>query len=656
MICANILLFLNIYLKKVQKNTQGKLLEAYLQANAIWMLVLFLITEFYSLFCGLTTVSLWMTWLGVDVILGGFLFYQQSRHKGRPLSKTTEQENLFGKHPINWVLVAIGVIVVLLAVSTVPYNWDSMTYRLSRVAYWAQSGSVEHFATSSLRMIANPPLGEFIQLHVYLMQGGGDRFLTMIQCAAYLTCAVVVYGITRKIECNFLFSYLAALLFMSMPIAFGEALNTQVDLLATLWLLVFVYLLLDFVQTKTAIIWSGENVFKVYVMGLCVAWGYLTKPSVCIAMVVFCIWLLIKCIVRRDKIGPLIKLAGCAFVGMGVPMGWEIARNLKTFGAISAPVAGARQLVGTLEPNYVFVNGLKNLVHNLPAVWIQPLHNRMNACMWRIAQLLNVDMNAESISEDGRMYLLSEASNYGHDTAINPTVMWLMLLCIGLALVHILKRLSGGIHKCDKVTQKRYNSYSLTAVLTFLLFCCVLRWEPFVTRYMVAFLALICPMIGICLQKYTGNKKWVQIVIVAIISLLCIWDVVWMTSYHSQVCVQNDASKRPEGYFAARMEDYPAYEAICQYIQENNYEYLGIYQNGDEHEYPYWAGLREQMKRMEHVNIYNESGIYVDRKYQPQCIIWLGPLPQEDLVWNGQGYTVGFVGAQQRYVLIPHED
>ena len=330
---------------------------------------MFLITEIYSLWHGVNVAALRITWFSVDVLLLGCYVYQKRTIEKKETRMFPELGLFFGEWS-NRILVAVGAVVIVLAVVTVPYNWDSMTYRLPRIAYWAQNGSVAHFATSSLRMIANPPLGEFIQLHVYLMQGGGDLFLTWIQCAAYLTCSGVVYGIARKIDCNKVISFLATLLFMSMPIAFGEALNTQVDLLATLWLLTFTYLLLDFVYEKKAITWSRENILKVLIMGLCVAWGYLTKPSVCVAMVVLCLWLLINCVVRRDKISVLLKLAGTAFVGMAATMGWEITRNIKTFHALSSPLAGERQLIGTLKPNYVFVNALKNLLHNLPNVFL----------------------------------------------------------------------------------------------------------------------------------------------------------------------------------------------------------------------------------------------------------------------------------------------
>ncbi len=392
MFCANILIYLNLCFWCIRKGKSIFPLKFYLESNALWMFLLFLITEAYSLFHGLNTFSLWITWGMADLLLLAAVIVQVGKIRGSRMQifkRCFPIQGLFQKAE-GWILAGIGGIVLVLSAWTVPYNWDSMTYRLSRVAYWAQNGSVEHFATNSIRMIGNPPLGEFIQLHVYLMQGGGDYFLTLIQGAAYLTCAAAVYGISRKISCSRGFSWLAALLFMSMPIAFGEALNTQVDLVATLWLFIFVYLLLDFIYEKQKIAWSGNNVFRVWVMGLCVAWGYLTKPSVCVAMAIFCLWLLIRCFFRRDHALILLRLALCALVGMAIPMGWEICRNIKTFGAISSPIAGERQLIGTLHPAYVLVNGLKNFVHNLPSVLLSETTSLMGTAVEKFAELLQI--------------------------------------------------------------------------------------------------------------------------------------------------------------------------------------------------------------------------------------------------------------------------
>ena len=175
----------------------------------------------------------------------------------------------------------------------------------------------------------------------------------------------------------------------------------------------------------------------------------------------------------------------------------EFLRNLKTFHSYASQKTGARQLVGTLRPSYLIVNFVKNFTFNLPTVLIKDSHYYLAGLAKNAARVLKVDLNAASISEDGREFALHEAGTYGHDTAINPIVIWLTIFCVLWALCMIRR------------TYWRFiaNSYMVVSVISFCVFCTVLRWEAFVTRYMVSYLALLCPMIASQFQLHARDGK-----------------------------------------------------------------------------------------------------------------------------------------------------
>ncbi len=648
MIIANILWYMNIQLYKNKKGLNENYLESYLEASTLWMLSTFMITEVLSVFHAISRISLIVVWCSLDILLC-LLLLRSLLWKRK--NKAVWKQDVMACFPIknldkykwNLILFIIAIIVLFLALKTVPYNWDSMTYRLSRVAYWAQNGSVEHYANNSLRLIANPPLGEFIQLQLYVLMGKSDMFFNLVQYFSYITCAIVVYAIAKKIKCHKVFCFLATLLFMSMPIAFAEAINTQVDLIATVWLLVFLYLMLGFTGEEK-ITWSGSNIFKVCIMGFSVAWGYLTKPSVCFAMVIFAIWLLVICIIRKDKLSVLIRLACCAGVSLVLPLSWEILRNIQTFHAISSPIAGARQLIGTLHPGYVFLNGLKNIMSNLPMPNLSVLSNFYPSLLYKIAFFLRIDLNAEVISEDGAIFKMHSTPDYGHDTAINPIIVWLFIICLVWALANI-----------RKLNWKQLNkSYSFVAGIAFLICCIMIRWEFYVTRYMLSYFTLLCPMIALQLQKLTEGKQKIELryVIVGITSCLCLLDVVNMTAYHRNIYARDGFNERPLGYFTVRSNEYEPCLEICGYIIEEGYKDIGIYLGGNDYEYPYWALLSEHVDQVQHVNVQNESSIYLDEEYKPECVIWLGNPPKEAFSWNGETYPNIMEVAEKRYLLM----
>lgn len=633
MLIAIILLFLYIQVCKIEIKKIKDNIETYLQACSFWMLLVFSVTEILSIFNGINKINLMISWMLIDLCLLILLIYQiRKKH-------ITWNLQLIGKSLINnfkenkgtSILYVIGFIVFLLATFTVPYNWDSMTYRLSRVAYWAQNGSVEHYANNSLRLVANPPLGEFIQLHLYVLTNSSDVLFNYCQFFSYITCAVVIYYLAKKLNCNKNFSMLAALLFLSMPIAFAEAINTQVDLIATVWLFVFIYQVTGLIIFEEKITFSKEMIIKVSAMGMSIAWGYLTKPSVCFAMVIFAIWFLIVCIIKKTRIKVLMQLFVVAFISMIIPLSVEIYRNIKTFHAISSPIAGARQLVGTIKPNYLLVNCFKNIVSNLTTPYLSQLPRYLERVLNKIAVILHVELNAESISEDGAIFRLHDLIDYGQDTATNPIIMWLFFICIFIMILQI-----------KKVNWKeKYKSYTMVAIVSFLVFCIGVRWEYYVTRYMLSYFAILCPMIALQLQKGTERKenRFNQNAVFGLVFGLCILEIANMTIYHRYICVSDGANERPSGYFTNRISEYEPCLKITDYIVKSNFETVGLYLGGNDYEYPYWSLLKNDVSRIEHVNVQNESSIYIDYNFVPECIIWIGSIPQENFYWNNQVYT-----------------
>ena len=94
---------------------------------------------------------------------------------------------------------------------------------------------------------------------------------------------------------------MAAILFYTMPIAIAEAFTTQVDTLSSMFMLGFVYVILDLIDTSEKMIFDESTWKKVILLAFSIALGYLSKPSVCIVMVFFALWLLFVVITRKDS-------------------------------------------------------------------------------------------------------------------------------------------------------------------------------------------------------------------------------------------------------------------------------------------------------------------------------------------------------------------
>lgn len=630
MLIAVLLLFSNIHIYKVRKHIRVAGLDSYIEACCVWMLFLFALTEGLSLFHAVRFMTVFATWAALDMILIVLVVIQWKK-SGLRIRTTGLKSGISSLRGYSYygIVVLIGLVVLALALFTTPNNWDSMTYHLSRIAYWTQNRSVEHYATNCLREIASPVLAEFVNLHVYIMCRGSDMLFNLLQAASYLTCTVLVGAVARKLGCNRLLQFVSMLLYMSMPIAFAEALTTQVDNFATVWLLFYVYVLLGLVEQREGLKCNVQTAYKVCTLGLCVAWGYLTKPSVCFGMVVFAVWLLVTCIGRKDKVRNLVRLVLCALPCVVLPLIPELLRNFATFHSYASKSTGARQLIGTLSPTYVFVNFIKNFTFNMPIALIKDSEVFFTKFAVKAAEILNVELDAKSISEDGRGFGMHEPLTYGYDTAINPIVLWAFIFCIVWAVICI-RRTDWKTLACG---------YLISASFSFCLFCVVLRWEPFVSRYMVSYLALLCPMIASQIQLRTEaeEKQKLRYGIVGVVSFLCVMELLSLMNYHLDIC-RYKANTRPYGYFASRREETQYYCDAVDEIKGNRYQSVGLYVvKGDAYQYPLWAMLGD--RHMEHVNVQNESVVYTDESFTPDCIIWFAALPEDPVMINGRVYN-----------------
>ena len=616
-------LLLLLYIRKEDKTSR------YIYAIAIWTLICFSMTEILSIFGAISTSNLRRCWLMLDILLL-VLNIVKYRMTGLKEFKNLVCNIRMEKKFVIWGLFSVTML--LMVVKTVPYNWDSMVYHLPRIFHWLQNGSVEYYATAIDRQVSSPLGGAYVNLHVYALSNGSDRFVNLLQCCSFLTNGVLVYCIAKKIGCSKKYCNIATLLYYSMPIAFAEALTTQVDNFSALWVLATVYLLLDFLHYEDNLEWNKKTLGNVIVLSLCVAFGYLTKPSIGIGVLFFAIWLLIMVIRRKDRVLPLLLYLCTAIAILAVLLLPGFVRNVAAFDTIMAPGVGQRQLVGTLQPKKVMVNFAKNITFNMPTAWLYDSSTILYEGVSKFSEMVNVDINDPTISEDGRAFWVHEPQEYGHDTAINPIIVWLMIICIFL----------WSIKNRKKNFFEMRNSYFVVATISFLTFCALLRWEPFVSRYMISYLAVLCPALVGQLEMFfyeteTVKHKGIEARVMTLIGFLCVTELLGLGICHGRIAL---TESRNSGYFRNYEDIEALYREVADVVNSKNYKNIGVIIGDDPYEYPLIVML-EDYSRLEHVNVTNATGVYEDFEFVPEAIICIKyELKGNELKCHGAEYKI----------------
>lgn len=583
---------------------------------ALWTLLMLGMTEGLSLVHLLRFRVLWLCWGGVAAALAVLYLVR------RLALKKAGALPAFTRPRAAWLPAVLPVLALAaLAVHTVPYNFDSMNYGLSRVAHWAQEGSVAHYATNIVRQLAAPNLTEFIDLHVYILCAKNDIFINLPQAAAHVACAGFVYGISRKLGCDVWPSALAGLLCFGMPVAFAAAFSTQPDGFAALWLLGFAYVLLDFTHPGDRLCFDAPTRGRAVLLGLLAALGCMTAPSAGIGILLLAVWLAAVCMARRDDARVIGKLILCALPAVVLPLLPEAARNLQTFGAFAGPDMVQDLLVGSADPAVLLVNLCRNLAVNMPTRLIDHSEQAIQPLVQGLAGLLGVP-------ERGSAFRLSAAPGYWQGSAISPLVFYAAMAAFIFAVI---RRRRAGTGSKGLVY-----SYSFTVLLVYLVFCTVLGWEPSGSHYLLGYLALLCPAVACALQRLQKPEN--KALCASLLALLCATELFSLGMYHSEVTAGN--GPRPLGYFGANTAAAAPYMDLCQMMVESGSREWGLVLREEDYEYPLWYMAKINGAHLTHMQVENVSAQYEDMTCTPDYVFWAGELPAYTLPLHGAQYEL----------------
>ncbi len=191
------------------------------------------------------------------------------------------------RHPLLLVLAtAVGIALVfelVLATTTVPNNWDALTYHLSRAAAWYQQGSLGWLDAHTLRENIFPPNAEIEALFTMVFTHG-DRLTALPQYVAELALLVAIFGIARRLGFGRADAVFASLLFATLSEVVLQATSAQNDLVVSAYVVACAYFVLGRTRADTALtglalgLALGTKLTAVYALPVLALLAVLTLP------------------------------------------------------------------------------------------------------------------------------------------------------------------------------------------------------------------------------------------------------------------------------------------------------------------------------------------------------------------------------------------
>ena len=259
-----------------------------------------LTTEVLSLFNFLNRLSILICWL-ILFVFGLVKLHNLSRlNSFNILSKKNISSSLIFFSFLS--LFIILFMTFLTALIYPPNTPDSMSYHMPRVMHWIQNQNVDFYPTSTTRQLYVSPFSEYVILHLQLIVNG-DRLANLVQWFSMFGSLIGVSLIARELGGNTKSQIFSTLFCATIPMGILQSTSTQTDYVVSFWIVILVYFLLCYIRLGLPAYIYGFAV----VLGL----GVLTKQTVYIFALPFCIWLLINVI--KKKTLPFFSLINNTF-------------------------------------------------------------------------------------------------------------------------------------------------------------------------------------------------------------------------------------------------------------------------------------------------------------------------------------------------------
>lgn len=645
-ICATVLLFIIIFHK--EKNCIKSMALTWLGYTVISWGSIELLGWFYV--WNKVTVSL--VWLSV-IIVCGYSIYHNKIWKSVSLDAICDsyvirqiKEHRF----IAGITFGFACTVFVLALLRSPNNVDSMVYHLSRIMHWIQQHSTRPYAAGSKLQIQYPALSEYLIAQIAVL-GAHDRLFNLYQTMGYFLSGALIYGIGRKMKISRKISYLSVWIYWMIPMAMAQAFSTQTDDIAGSFLLIYIYFLLDFIQTDKLRA-DRKGLLEGVRLAAYIMFGYLCKPTIGFAMVVFFLWMCIIRIIRKDSIIVLMKyiVAGAltAFL-IFVP---SLAKSYDTYVVQPAKTivseagsssnttnTGMAQASTTLAPqSFNVTRALKNPVE-LVMVCVQNVgRNSFSAYFpqWNDLWLRLVDKLENRWAYNAKYFKVQEGMRFwGCDTASAPAIMFISIF-MGICFITRFSR-----------TNRLQSAFVLCAIISFFVQCALMGYTPFRSRYLVGVMALLAISIGIVIDNLRVQARS-RLNLGIWLLALCTMGGINTLYNEADLTFDGFTGESIHKYFMGNPLPEEGNQAVIDVINANNFTNIGV--KGEYgYEYILWAKI-SNLRRLENVNLTNAYRVYEDMSYIPECIIWETGTEEEqtetlechgiiyEQVWSYPGY------------------
>src|ERR1700730_1500931 len=424
-------------------------------------------------------------WL--PICLAALIYYGIAKRRISPPPQSPETHREPLDRATQLLLSGAGVVVLLVGITAVvaaPNTWDAMEYHLPRTIMWMSNHNVRFFPTPDYCQLIYGAWSEYAMMHTELLWGS-DRFVNIVEWLSLLGSLIAVSLIAKKLGAGPRGQILAAVACATIPEGILEASGPMNTYVVSFWIATTVFFLMD---------WNDEpSWFNTICVGLAAGLAVFTKGTayVLLPCLVLACWLMGT---TRTRILFLKRSAAFLLLifALNAP---QYLRSYEFSGSplgVPFPVKYPRN---ELVMAHVTIRGTAaNVLRNISLHLCTPsrnLNSHTESFIRRGIRLLGINPDDPNQTWIGLPFHMNHFSS-NEIIAGNPLHLALLLVCVGLLL-----------WKPKEGVRRRWALlFAAGIVASFVLFCALLRWQMWSSRYHLPLFVLGSALIGLALEKY----------------------------------------------------------------------------------------------------------------------------------------------------------
>jgi hypothetical protein len=583
--------------------------SAAIGAATCWGVLVALITEILSLPRLLTRPVVALVWFLLATVLVVYILSLRRRplcadqSRVEPGTQNSDGASLSGQE---WSLLSgVGLLIALVGVTAVisaPNVWDAMAYHMSRIALWMTNRDINLYPAFYSAQLFLSPWSEYAMLHLDLLYGG-DRLVNLIEWMSMIGTSIGVSLIAQKLGAGRLGQVFATVAWATIPNGLLEASGAMNTLVGAFWIVAATYYLLR---------WDSEQSWPVTLaLGSALGLAVSTKGTAYIflpCVMLLCWWMgpphAKKLFLQRL---PVLLLIFLVLNGPLYVRNYRLSRSPLGF---STPL-GDDPLRQYANSRHSLSITTANLVKNLELHFgtVGPLNREITQITFAAFHKLGIDPNDPESTYRGGFHMNGLSTN---EVRAGDPVHLLLIVLAGLLLFS------------RRIGDRSLRLYMMGLIMSFTLFCALLRWQHANGRYHLPLFALGLALVGVVLERTVPRAV---VVAVAWLLLLPAIPLALLNSLRPLVPVKGLSiltTPRVSTYFAdshSYLED--SYVSAANAVRAMPCNSVGVDASLEDFDYPIFALLHagHSEKQVRYAGVNNLTAAFARPHTSPPCAL-----------------------------------